>query len=676
MTTAAGKGLRYSLRALGGRLGEQWERERRDTLFLMGATLLAVAPHLIHLPWWTATGFLVLFFWRLGLVMSGRWLPRDSVRWFAAAACTAAVLAHYKTLLGRDPGVALLVLFLGLKLMEMRVRRDLFVVTFLCFFLLLTAFFHSQTMLTGAMTLLAVLGLLTTMLTMQYGANEQPVSRRLRTAGSLLLQALPIAALFFVLFPRVQGPLWGLPDDAHGGGTGLSETMRPGQISELSQSDDIAFRVRFDGLPPAPEHLYWRGPTFGQFDGAIWSPMRKPLAPVPLPSIQGEGSTLVRYTVTLEAHNRNWLFALEAPVRIDRLPQGAALLMPDMLLQSRERVVERLRYSIESTTRFTFGLNETPLSLQNWLSLPAGFNPKTLELAARWRNEEPDNTKLVDRALRMFNREAFHYTLKPPLLGRDSADDFLFRTRSGFCEHYASAFVVLMRALDIPARVVTGYQGGEQNPVDGWWVVRQADAHAWAEVWLAGKGWTRVDPTAAIAPERIERGSRVLRPATSERPLGIDLPLLADLRFNLDALSNAWNQWVLSYDHTRQMRLLAALGLGVDDWGQMVGVLALGMALMIGAVALITLRPRQPNDPVARAYLEFCQRLAAAGVVRAPHETSHRLLERVEHELDVRLAEQARGIVTLYNALRYGPATRDPRTDVRHLRSLVQAFKP
>jgi transglutaminase-like putative cysteine protease len=450
----AGKGFRYSLLALGGRLGEQWERERRDTLFLMGATLLAVAPHLVHLPWWTATGFLVLFFWRLGLVMSGRWLPRDSVRWVAAAACTAAVVAHYQTLLGREPGVALLVLFLGLKLMEMRVRRDLFVVTFLCFFLLLTAFFYSQTMLTAALTMLAVLGLLTTMLTMQYGANEQPVSRRLRTAGSLILQALPIAALFFVLFPRVQGPLWGLPEDSHGAGTGLSESMRPGQISELSQSDDIAFRVRFDGTPPQPSRMYWRGPTFGSFDGAVWSPMRKPVAPVPLPSIQGDGNSLVRYTVTLEAHNRNWLFALEAPVRIDQLPQGAALLMPDMLLQSRERVVERLRYRVDSTTDFRFGLNETPVSLRSWLGLPAGYNPKTLELARRWRAEESDDATLVERALRMFNREAFHYTLKPPLLERDSADDFLFRTRAGFCEHYASAFVVLMRALDIPARVV------------------------------------------------------------------------------------------------------------------------------------------------------------------------------------------------------------------------------
>ena len=363
-------------------------------------------------------------------------------------------------------------------------------------------------------------------------------------------------------------------------------------------------------------------------------------------------------------------------MRIDQLPQGAALLMPDMLLQSRERVVERLRYRVDSTTDFRFGLNETPVSLRSWLELPTGYNPKTLVLAGRWRAEESDDAKLVERALRMFNREAFHYTLKPPLLGRDSADDFLFRTRAGFCEHYASAFVVLMRALDIPARVVTGYQGGELNPVDGWWIVRQADAHAWAEVWMADRGWMRVDPTAAIAPERIERGSRVLRSSPTERPLGIDLPLLADLRFNLDALSNAWNQWVLSYDHGRQQRLLASLGLAFDDWGQLVGVLAVGMALMIGAVALITLRPNRPRDPVARSYDEFCRRLAAAGVRRAPHKTSHRLLERVEHDLDASLVDQARGIVTLYNALRYGPPGGDPRRDVRHLRSLVHAFKP
>ncbi len=668
--------LRHSLRALGGRLGEQWERDRRDTLFLMGAILLAVVPHVAHLPWWTSTGFFVLFVWRFGLVMSGRWLPRDSVRWVAALACTAAVFANYGTLLGRDAGVALLVLFLGLKLMEMRARRDLFVVIFLCFFLLLTAFFYSQTMVTAVLTVVAVLGLMTTMLTMQFGQHELAISARFRAAGSLFLQALPIAALFFVLFPRVQGPLWGMPDDAYSSRTGLSESMSPGRIAELSLSDEVAFRVLFDGPSPEPARLYWRGPVFGSFDGAEWKPLSRPIAPLPLPSIQGEPESTLRYTVTLEPNNRPWLFALEAPVRVDGLPARTALLMPDMLLLSRERVNARLRYRLESTTEYRFGMNETPLSLRNWLQLPGGFNPRTLELAASWRAQEQDPAGLVDRALRMFHDEPFHYTTKPPLLGRDTVDDFLFRTRAGFCEHYASAFVVLMRALEVPARVVTGYQGGEFNPVDDFWLIRQADAHAWAEVWLPGRGWVRVDPTAAVAPERIERGSRAIRRTERFAPLGLDMPMLEGLRFNLDALANAWNQWVLSYDGGRQKRLLSALGLALDGWQDLVGLLAAGLALMLGAVALLTLHPRRPKDPVERCYAEFCERMAEAGVVREPHETPRQVLARAARTLEATQMARARRFVALYNALRYGGGSSNRGESVRHLRTLVQSFKP
>ncbi len=676
MALPARKALRHSLQALGGRLGEQWERERRDTLFLMGAILLAVLPHIAYLPWWISAGFGILFLWRFGLVMSGRWLPRDSVRWVASLACTAAVFAHYGTLLGREPGVALLVLFLGLKLMEMRARRDLFVVIFLCFFLLLTAFFHSQSMLTGALTALAVLALLAAMLTMQFGEHEQPVVRRFRTAGSILLQAMPIAVLMFLLFPRIQGPLWGLPEDAHSGGTGLSESMSPGQISKLTQSEAVAFRVLFDTEAPAPAAMYWRGPVFGEFDGRTWKPLGRTAAPLPLTSVQGDPASTLGYTVTLEPNDRPWLFALEAPVRVDQLPGGSALLMPDMLLMSRTPVTQRLRYHLESQTEFRVGLNETPASLANWLRLPEGFNPRTRELARRWRDEAAASEgpqAHLQRALAMFGSAPFRYTLQPPLLGRDGVDDFLFGSRAGFCEHYAGALVVLMRELGIPARVVTGYQGGERNPVDGYWVVRQADAHAWAEVWFEGRGWVRVDPTAAIAPERIERGSRAFR--MTGQIAGVDLPLLESLRFNFEALGNAWRQWVLSYDHSRQRRLLESLGLGLD-WQGLLGVLAGGLALLIGGVALLTLHPRRAKDPVARCYAEFCQRLAAAGIDRAPHETSHRLLARAERTLAPEAAQRARAIVALYNLLRYGADTPSTGRHVRHLRSLVHAFRP
>ena len=668
--------LRHSLLALGGRLGEQWERDRRDTLFLMGAILLAVAPHVAHLPWWTSVGFFVLFTWRFGLVMSGRWLPRNSVRWVAALACAAAVFANYGTLLGRDAGVALLVLFLGLKLMEMRARRDLFVVIFLCFFLLLTAFFYSQSLLTAALTVVAVIGLTSAMLTMQFGNREIPIFARLRTAGTLLTQALPIAALFFVLFPRVHGPLWGMPEDAWTGGTGLSESMSPGAIAELTDSDEIAFRARFDGPLPTPAQLYWRGPVFGRFDGREWTSLPRPPQPAAPQPVRGNPASSVRYTVTLEPSNRTWLFALEAPARVDPLPGGPALLTPEMQLLARERITERTRYRVESTLDYRLGLDETPAALHAWLDLPQGFNPRTLELAARWRAQDGDAARLAERVLRMFRERAFRYTTKPPLLGRDSVDDFLFGSQAGFCEHYASAFVVLMRAAGVPARVVTGYHGGELNPVDGFWLVRQADAHAWSEIWLASRGWVRVDPTSAVAPERIERGSRALRHAARDAGLGLELPLLDGLRFNLDALSNAWNQWVLSYDRKRQQQLLSSLGLAFDDWRDLVGLLAAGLALLLGGVALLTLHPRKPRDPIERCYAEFCQRMAAAGVVREPHETSNHLLSRAERLLDAAAFRRARRIVALYNALRYGGADAAQGRSVRHLRTMIQSFKP
>ncbi|MBX3615020.1 MAG: DUF3488 domain-containing transglutaminase family protein [Burkholderiaceae bacterium] len=673
------RGLHYSLRALGGTLGAQWERERRETLFLMVPVALSVLPHAAHLPWWVGAGFFVLFAWRLGLVMSGRWLPRASVRWVAAIACTAAVLAHYQTVFGREPGVALLVLFLGLKLMEMRARRDLFVVIFLCFFLLLTAFFHSQSIATAIAVALALYGLLAAMLTMQFRQHETPIGQRLRTVGIMLAQALPIAAAVFVLFPRFGGPLWGLPSDAHRARTGLSETMTPGNIAQLSESDDIAFRVLFDGAIPPTARLYWRGPVLGSFDGLAWRALdagARPGRPTRLEfGAQGQA---IRYTVTQEPTGRNWLFALEMPTRAESGP-ARPLLRSDLQLVSPGPIVERVRMTVVSNTDFRAGIDEDAASLRDWLALPTGFNPRTVDMASRWRAEAGTgpgaDERLVDRALAMFGAQPFRYTLQPPLLGRDSVDDFLFGTRAGFCEHYASAFAVLMRALGIPARIVTGYQGGERNPVDGYWLVRQADAHAWAEVWLAGRGWVRVDPTAAVAPQRIESGLRLGRFAADEDAAGRARSMVRRLWLNLDAIGNAWNQWVLSYDRNRQQGLLARLGISAGDWRQVAALLAGVLAALIGGVALLTLRPHLPRDPVVQAYESFCARLASVGLARGQHETASRYLARIARALDDGQLAEARRIVAAYERLRYAEPSPD-RAAVRHLRKSVQAFKP
>lgn len=663
-----------SLRALGGRLGEQWERDRRDTLFLMAGTLLAAMPHMPHLPWWTSLGFITLFLWRLGLVMSGRALPPHAVLWVGAIACVTAVYAHYDTLFGRDAGVALLMLFLGLKLMEMRARRDLFVVLFLCFFLLLTGFFHSQSMMIASWTAATMLTLIAAMVTMQFGQREAPIPQRMRMAMLLIVQALPIAAVLFVLFPRLQSPLWGVPEDSFSARTGLSDSMAPGRITRLANSDEVAFRVRFDGPAPAESQMYWRGPVFGRFDGETWTALGRSTT-VPLQVRTDPRTKPVRYSVTIEANARASLFALDAPVRLGESIGNDAALAPDMQLVTRSPIGQRLRYEVESRLDYRLGLNETDESLESWRRLPADTNPRTRELAARWAAEITDPAQRVDRLLRMFHEQPFRYTMTPPALGRHGIDDFLFDTRSGFCEHYAGALVFMLRAMDVPARVVTGYQGAEPNPLDDYWIVRQADAHAWAEVWLADRGWVRVDPVTAVAPERIERGSRASRRLEAGGALSSATELTRHLRLNLDALTNAWNQWVLSYDSARQRRLVTGLGLSFDTWRDVAGLMSVALALLIGAAALFTLHPRMPRDPIERWYRIYCDRLATVGLDRIPHETAARHLERIARGLDDEQLQHARHIVSLYNNLRYARSAAGTG-DVQHFRSLVKGFHP
>ena len=674
------RGVVFSMRVMGGTLGGVWERDRRDTLFLLGAIALAIGPQLFNLPLWCAAGFAVLFLWRTGLLFSGRPLPGKALSIAAAAACTAGVLAQYGTLFGREAGVALLVLFLGLKLMEMRARRDHFIVIFLSFFVLVTGFFESQSIFAAALSLIAVTGLLTALLTMQFGQREVSLRQRLTTVGVMLLQALPLAAALFVLFPRINGPLWGLPSDAHSGSTGMSDTMSPGQISELANNDDVAFRVQFEGRAPAQSQMYWRGPTLGHFDGKVWRAVRADIGPRPAPQATlPEDGTALRYQTTLEPHSGRWLFALDVPASLPSAPGLAVAASPDFDMLAADPVSTRTRFDATARLDASIGLNENPLSLQNWVQLPPGHHRRTLELASRWRNEEADNNALVKRALSMFHDADFRYTLNPPLLEDNPVDRFLFETRAGFCEHYASAFVVLMRALDIPARVVTGYQGGEANPADNYWIVRQSDAHAWAEVWLEGKGWVRIDPTNAVAPERIEKGSSALN---RQRGLGRDgLPSLADLdlyrqlRFSIDAFSHGWNQWVLTYDRSRQQSLLGSIGLDSTQPQEIAAALGVVLALAIAGVALTTLRPQVKRDEVELAYDLFCARVAAIGAPRLQAETASRYLERIDPLLEPDDADLAREIVETYSQLRYDPDTSSPKR-VRDLQRLVKTFKP
>ncbi|TXT24185.1 MAG: transglutaminase [Gallionellaceae bacterium] len=633
---------------------------------LAACILLVGAPHAGHLLPWVSALCAVLLGWRAYLAYSGIALPP---RWLLLAITlggAAGILISFRTLFGREAGVTLLVLLAALKLLELRSARDATLLIYLACFILVTHFFYSQSIPTALFMLAVLPVIVATWLHLQNGAL--PFERRLRMAAALLLQAIPLTLVLFVLFPRVPGPLWGLPQDAYAS-SGLDDKMSPGSLSRLSLSDAVAFRVTFGGIPPRREQMYWRGPVLWEFDGRTWTPGKKGRARPPQLDNLGNPTD---YTVTLEPHNKFWLFALEMPAQLS-VPSD---LTHDFQLHHKSAVNARLRYGARSHLGYRANVVEDPRQLQRALSIPGNLNSRARQLAAEWRANLSGEEAVVRAALAYFNREKFQYTLEPPLLGTNSVDDFLFETRQGFCEHYASSFVFLMRAAGVPARVVTGYQGGELNDLGGYFIIRQSDAHAWAEVWLLGRGWVRVDPTAAIAPARVQSGLAASLPGSTALPFfeRNPAPWLRDLRFNLDALANRWNQWVLGYDTERQFAFLTRMGLEAATWQKMALNMLGGVALLIALAALLLLRRlyTRNTDPAQRLYLRFCRKLARGGIARAEHEGAQDFAVRASR-MKPQSAEAIADITSRYLALRYG--SRVESGALPAMRRAVAAFK-
>jgi transglutaminase-like putative cysteine protease len=633
---------------------------------LLACVLMVSAPHAMHVPLWLSGLAAALLVWRAHLSYSGIALPPRWLLLLITAGCVAALYNTFHTVFGREVGVTMLILLAALKMLELRTRRDAMLVIFLCCFVVITNFFYSQSPSTALFMLATLLVILTVWLQLQNATlTLQP---GLRTAGLLLLQAIPLTLILFVLFPRVQGPLWGMPQDAYAN-SGLDDKMAPGSVSKLSLSDAVAFRVTFADQPPRREQMYWRGPVLWQFDGVTWTAGR-PLG-AKLPQLEQLGSG-ISYTVTLEPHNKNWLFALEMPMQIS-IP---AKLTHDFQVHGETDVTSRLRYTAQSQLDFRANTAEHPRQLQRALDFPHQLNPRAQQMAAEWREQSPDDQAVVDAALAYFNRENFQYTLEPPPLGSHAVDDFLFTTRKGFCEHYASSFVILMRAAGVPARVVTGYMGGEYNSLGNYYIVRQSDAHAWAEVWLNGRGWLRIDPTAAIAPARVQSGMAAAVADSAALPFlaRMQAPWLSTLRFNLDLWTNQWNQWVLGYNPERQFALLTRLGMENIGWQKMGFTMIGGVAILVGLFAFFLLRQltRRDTDVTQLAYLKFCRRLAKAGIVRAPHEGPRDFAIRAAR-LKPHLAAAINDITAGYVALRY---SRQPDRDaLRAFSRKVTAFK-
>ena len=541
------------------------------------------------------------------------------------------VFSQFHTLTGLVPGTALLILMTSLKLLETHNRRDQFIVVGGCVFLLLAACLERQGLVRAPLYLLDVWLCCSALAAIGYSAGKGETASTapsavssdtaapefggraaLMLAGRALLYSIPLAMLLFVFFPRLPGAFWSLPrtNDAE---TGLSDTMSPGSISELTASYDIAFRAKFAGDTPPPQERYWRGPVLHDFDGYTWKRRlggtyrAQPLAYI---------GKAYHYRITLEPSQQNWWLSLDT---VDQSPSAHTLFTYDYQLIDRDPVTEPTSYNAVShtSTRSTEPLSK--LGRQIETQWPEGRNPRTLQFARELRSKSASDGAYIDAVLRYFHTKGFVYSLTPPLLDYNSIDDFLFNTQSGFCGHYASAFVSLMRAAGVPARVVTGYLGGEWNPVGGYFVIRQSDAHSWAEVWLDGHGWVRVDPTAVVAPDRLTRGMLDLLPnaGSAESRFLRASPGLVGLLQRWDALNTWWTDHVLKFDYRSQLNLLSRLGIQTPDlmmvgwiFGGVLMSWLLWIAWQVGRSPLRAARP----DRLARAYERLCRKLARVGL--------------------------------------------------------------
>ena len=638
----------------------------RHVAWLLASLALVAAPHTERLPWWITLLALMLMVWRGYAALYGLRLPRQWLLLLIAAGALGGIYISYGRILGRDSGIALLMVMLALKLMEMKTLRDAMVLIFIAYFLVITNFLYSQSIPT-ALFMLGVIWIITaTMVGFQFRTRQPGYRYQLRTAGVLLLQSAPLMLVLFLLFPRVQGPLWGMPQDAFSGVTGLSEDMSPGSVSNLLTSDAVAFRVSFEAATtPATQQLYWRGPVMWDFDGRTWTASRVPYASrrtyEPLDSP-------VEYTVTVEPHGKRWLFALDLPAKTP----PRSILSNDFQLLFQTPLTNRLRYDMISHLRYRDAAELPAFERERALRLPRGANPQARELARDMRKRATDDRAYINTMLGMFRNQSFSYTTTPPLLGANPVDEFLLTTRAGYCEHYASAFAVLMRAAGVPARVVTGYQGGEFNR--DYMIVRQADAHAWVEVWMADEGWTRVDPTAAVAPARVQAGAVAAVPQGESLPLLLrgDFRWLHQARLTWDSLANSWNQVILGYTLDRQRDLMQRIGIDDATWKSMATVMFIATSAITLVLALLMLRKlrTQRPDPVAAAYARFCLRLARRGVVRHPSEGPDAFSKRAA-AAHPELAAAIASISELYIRLRYGKET-SPADAVDFKRAVAQ----
>jgi transglutaminase-like putative cysteine protease len=643
-----------------------------EQLRWMSACLaLALVVHATSLPLWLMATVAAAIAVRLALAARGRAAPSRAIRIGVAVVSIGILFLKLRTFNGVAAGSALLSLVAGLKLFETESRRDLHVVALIVYFLSLAALLTSESF--WLLAYLLGVAWLTTATLLRLTHSTQPAGWRgsARYAARISAQALPLALVLWLFFPRFDGPLWRVPSDSRGAETGLGDTMSPGDITDLALSDEIAFRVHFEGTTPPKAARYWRGPVLHDFDGRTW---RRSVALRSQPPDLAPIGTGYRYRVSLEPNQHNWIFALDWP---DQWDLSDAYLTGDGMLVRPALLSKPIDVTLTSHTQVEPTAPLSDLVRRRDTRLPAARNPRTRELAVELRRAHPDDLGYVSAVLDIFRRQPFFYTLEPPPLGLNSVDEFLFDTKRGFCGHYASAFAALVRAAGIPVRVVTGYYGGTYNRFADYWIVSQSDAHAWDEVWIEGHGWMRFDPTSAVAPARVDPGleGSLAAAARLTGPWRQPISWLADARLQFDALRQLWRQRILSFDQRSQDRLLSTLGIPDPDGEKIAMVMGAGLALVFIWLTWQIRREQRPDpkDPVLRAYGKLCRKLASAGVARRPSEGAESFAARVAIERPD-LGARAGVLLRRYSRLRYGASRRAAaeRWFIRRVRS----FKP
>ncbi len=584
-------------------------------VFWVAISLLLVSlPSSQYFPAWINLLVAGLLFWRLMIETRQAPLPPKILLFLLGIGIFSGIFMQFSTIAGKTAGSALLIILMTLKLLESRKARDYRIIISLCFFIMATGFLFSQSIPTLLISLFSIPVLLMALMRITQHTAPLNFKQDLAMAGKLSALALPLMLVLFVLFPRIPGPLWQLPADKNTAQTGLSDHMSPANISRLIQSSALAFRVKFDRNIPDPPQRYWRALVLWHFDGTNWTQGGNNQTRSPLMEALGQP---VKYTITLEPSHRKWVYALDMPYSV---PAGITY-NNNFVLRADKTIDNLKQYQLNAYLDYRIGRQISGWEKQAGLQYPPQQNPKTIALAQQWKQQLKMPQKIIQQALLLFNRQDFIYTLQPPMATqKDVVDDFLFNSRKGFCQHYASSFTLLMRAAGIPARVVLGYQGGKFNPLNQTLSVKQSDAHAWTEVWLKNQGWVRIDPTAAVSPERIEQSIEAALARTHSQPLFMRLNngLLRQLNIYWDFLDNNWKQWVLGYDAKRQQDLLDKYLDKKTSASDLIPYLFISIALLMLIISLFIYKPfrKQHKDPARDLYEKFCKKFEQKGLRR------------------------------------------------------------